>query len=263
MKKRNSDVQRESCTDSNICKAGMLQGQAVHRGSQVSFIRSSRIIFASTITVYMTPRLHHTDLYIPLDHIAPYEPHTPSSALASTATMKKKIAVVTGKDARRVKAPCQRRTWATRLGISTVGHPSSSRNIWKTTSTGKTLKQAAPRHLWTEDDKVRPAGFASILALLLVGVFTANADTSTVLSTCGTIPSAFHSLGSASWLLTAYFSRHVRFAAAVRQAQQPGRSQDDAVGGVRVVCRRVLVVWSGRARGPGVVANALADMVLY
>ncbi|KAL1897582.1 hypothetical protein Sste5346_003887 [Sporothrix stenoceras] len=55
-----------------------------------------------------------------------------------------------------------------------------------------------------DDDKVRPAGFAGILALLLVGVFAANADTSLVLATYGTISSEFHSLGSASWLLTAY-----------------------------------------------------------
>ncbi|CAK7227258.1 hypothetical protein SCUCBS95973_006479 [Sporothrix curviconia] len=50
----------------------------------------------------------------------------------------------------------------------------------------------------------KPAGFLGILALLLVGVFVANADTSLVLATYGTISSEFQSLGSAAWLLTAY-----------------------------------------------------------
>ncbi|CAK7218230.1 hypothetical protein SEUCBS140593_003476 [Sporothrix eucalyptigena] len=55
-----------------------------------------------------------------------------------------------------------------------------------------------------KNDKTKPAGFVGILALLLIGVFAANADTSLVLATYGTISSEFQSLGSASWLLTAY-----------------------------------------------------------
>ncbi|CAK7212285.1 hypothetical protein SBRCBS47491_001411 [Sporothrix bragantina] len=58
--------------------------------------------------------------------------------------------------------------------------------------------------LLNRQDKTKPAGFLGILALLLIGVFAANADTSLVLATYGMISSEFQSLGSASWLLTAY-----------------------------------------------------------
>jgi hypothetical protein len=46
--------------------------------------------------------------------------------------------------------------------------------------------------------------FASVLALLLIGVFVANADTSLVLATYGEISSEFEALESSSWLLTGY-----------------------------------------------------------
>ncbi|KAL1888400.1 hypothetical protein Sste5346_009608 [Sporothrix stenoceras] len=48
------------------------------------------------------------------------------------------------------------------------------------------------------------ASLATILSVLLVGVFVSQADTSLVLATYGAIASEFHDLADASWLLSSY-----------------------------------------------------------
>lgn len=43
-----------------------------------------------------------------------------------------------------------------------------------------------------------------VISILLLGVFVANADSSLVLATSGTISSEFHDLGDAGWLISSY-----------------------------------------------------------
>ncbi|TVY80511.1 Vacuolar membrane amino acid uptake transporter fnx2 [Lachnellula suecica] len=49
-----------------------------------------------------------------------------------------------------------------------------------------------------------PRDITGIISILLLGVFIANADTSLVLATSGTISSEFDKLGDAGWLITSY-----------------------------------------------------------
>ncbi|KUJ07478.1 MFS general substrate transporter [Mollisia scopiformis] len=49
-----------------------------------------------------------------------------------------------------------------------------------------------------------PREIAGVISILLLGVFVANADSSLVLATSGTISSEFNDLGDAGWLISSY-----------------------------------------------------------
>ncbi len=55
-----------------------------------------------------------------------------------------------------------------------------------------------------EDVNPAPTKVGKIIALLILGVFIANADGSFVLATSTNISSSFHSLSSSNWLITSY-----------------------------------------------------------
>ncbi|RDW82569.1 MFS general substrate transporter-47 [Coleophoma cylindrospora] len=65
------------------------------------------------------------------------------------------------------------------------------------------LQDAAPDYCLPEDDQPQTSPVATI-SLLLIGVLIANADTTLVLATYGTISSEFAAFSSGSWLTTAY-----------------------------------------------------------
>lgn len=60
-----------------------------------------------------------------------------------------------------------------------------------------------------------------VIGILILGVFTANADGSLVLATHSTIASEFGNLGASSWLMTAFALAGASFQNIVRQPLFP------------------------------------------